>query len=125
MLLFFGALDVVIAASLWAPDATTRAAPLYVWVAGVAPLWWWAGVWVVVGVLCLVHAFRRDDRVGWVGAVSLKLMWGALSLGGWLLGAVPRGWVSAAIWLGLAYAVSVMAGWAEPDGEKVIWTRRR
>ena len=126
MLLFFGSLDVVVALSLTAPDPATRAAPLYVWLAQIFPLWVWALLWGVVGVVCLWQAFCRRDRIGYAAAIGLKIGWGLLSLGGWLFGNVDRGYVSAAIWLGLAYAVSVMASWPEPDGERGPgWTRPR
>lgn len=125
MLLFFGSLDVVYAASLTAPDATTRGAPLFVWLAEIAPLWVWALAWGAVGVTCLWQAFCRRDAVGYAAAIGLKIFWGIVCLGAWLFGGVDRGYVSAAIWLGLAYAVSVLAGWPEPgDGKGPTWSRR-
>lgn len=124
MLLFFGALDVVYAVSLTSPDAETRRAPLFVWLAELAPLWVWASAWGAVGAICLWQAFCRRDGIGYAAAISLKIGWGIVTLGGWLFGGVDRGYVSAAIWLGLAYAVSVIASWPEPgDGKGPSWTR--
>jgi len=124
MLLFFGGLDVVYAVSLTAPDQTTRHAPLFVWLAEIAPLWAWALSWGAVGVVCLWQAFCRRDSIGYAAAICLKIGWGIVSLGAWLFGGVDRGYVAAAIWLGLAYAVSVIAGWLEPGDEKgPTWIR--
>lgn len=120
-LLFFGVLDVVYALSLWVPDEQTLAGPFYRWLVEVAPLWVWASVWLVVGVTCLVQALCRVDRVGFTAAIGLKVLWGIVCVGGWLGGGVERGWVSAAIWLGLAYLVWVIARWPEVDGGRVPW----
>jgi hypothetical protein len=124
VLLFFGGLDVVYAVSLTVPDATTRRAPFFVWLAEIAPLWVWALSWGVVGVVCLWQAFCRRDGIGYASAIGLKIGWGIVSLAGWLFGGVDRGYVSAAIWLGLAYLVSVVAGWPElNDAKGPSWTR--
>lgn len=124
VLLFFGALDLIYAVSLASPDETTRHAPMFVWLAEVAPLWAWSVMWAGVGVACLVHAFFRRDQVGYAAAIGLKIGWGLLSLGGWLFGGVDRGYVSAVIWLGLAWMVWVISGWPELDGRERISTRQ-
>jgi hypothetical protein len=128
-LLFFGVLDVVYALSLVAPDETTAATPFFVWLQGVCPMGGWAALWGAVGAVCLWSAFRRVDRVVYAAAIGLKVLWGGLCVGGWLFGGVDRGWVSAAIWLGLAYMVSVIAGWPEDVvGGRLVpwhWIRRR
>lgn len=125
-LLFFGCLDVVYAVSLTAPDQQTRGNAFFVWLASIAPLWVWAISWAVVGVACLWQAFCRRDRVGYASATCLKVFWGLASLGGWVFGDVDRGYVSAAIWLGLAYLVGrVLAPWPEPgDGKGPTWIRQ-
>lgn len=124
-LLFFGALDVVVAVSLAAPDAETRRVALYVWLAQIAPLWVYAFTWGGVGIVCLWQAFCRRDQVGFTAAASLKVFWGLACLGGWVFGGVERGYVSAAIYLGLAYLVArVLAPWDEPgDWKGPTWTR--
>lgn len=124
VLLFFGSLDVIYAASLTAPDEQTRHAAFFVWLADVAPLWVWALAWGLVGVACLWQAFKRRDALGYTSAACLKVCWGLLSAGGWLFGGVDRGYVSAAIWLGLAWLVGrVLAPWPEPgDLKGPTWT---
>ena len=124
VLLFFGCLDVVYAVSLAAPDARTRSAPLFVWLTHIAPLSVWAGMWGAVGVVCLWQAWCRRDQIGYAAAISIKICWGIVCLGGWLLGGVDRGYVSAAIWLGVAALVGTIAGWPEPGDQKgPTWTR--
>lgn len=123
-LLFFAILDLVISLSLISPDHTTRNSPLYLWLASVAPLWVWAALWALTGLICLAHVFRRQDRWGFTAAITIKVLWGLLSLGGWLLGGVERGYVSAVIWLAMAGWVGVIAGWPEPvrNREGRVWT---
>lgn len=123
VLLFFGALDVIYAVSLAAPDAETRGGRLFTWLGTIAPMWVWAAAWGAVGVVCLWQALCRRDAIGYAAAIGLKIGWGIACLGGWLFGGVERGYVSAAIFLGLAYLVSVIAGWVEPDeGKGAVWT---
>lgn len=123
MLLFFGCLDLIYALSLAAPDRATRDGQLFRWLDQVVPLWAWATWWAIIGVNCLIHAVRRRDRWGYVGAIVLKISWGVVCLGGWLSGHVERGYVSAAIWLGTAALVGVIAGWPEEGDEKgPTWT---
>jgi hypothetical protein len=123
--LFFGGLDVVYAFSLAWPDPVTRSGSLFAWLAEVAPMVWWASVWLLVGLICLWQAFCRDDAIGYGAAVALKIGWGVVCLGGWLFGDVERGYVSAAIWLAAAFLVSVIAGWPEAgDGRGPTWKRQ-
>lgn len=125
VLMYFGLLDLVYAVSLSVPDAAARAAPLLVWLADIAPLWVWAIAWGGVGIVCLWQAFCRRDRVGFTAAAGLKVFWGLVCLGAWLLGGVERGYVSAAIWLGLAYLMArVLAPWPEVgDLKGPTWIR--
>lgn len=116
VLLFFGALDLVYAVSLAVPDAVTRSAPMFTWLADVAPLWVWALAWAAVGGTCLWQALCRHDQIGYAAAIALYVAWGIVALGGWLLAGVDRGYVSAAIWLGVAALVGVISSWPEPGG---------
>lgn len=125
VLLFFGFVDVVIALSLAFPDASTRRADLYVWLAGIAPLWVWSLAWAVTALVLFWQAFCRRDAIGYAFAIGLKLGWGLLCAAGWLLGEAGRGYVFGAIWLGTAALVATIAGWPEPlDARGPTWTRR-
>ena len=124
MLLFFGGLDVVYAFSLAAPDTETRHGSFFAWLAEIAPMAAWASGWALVGAVCLWQAFCRRDAIGYAAAICIKVGWGIVCLGAWLFGDVERGYVSAAIWLGLAYFVGNIAGWAEPgDTKGPTWKR--
>jgi hypothetical protein len=124
MLLFFGALDVIYAVSLAEPSEATRRAALFSWLDEIAPLWLWSAMWAAVGATCLVQAFCRRDGIGFAAAICLKIVWGIVCLGAWLFGSLDRGYVTAAVWLGLAYVVSVISGWEEPGGGRGrSWTR--
>lgn len=124
VLAFFGALDLIYAASLAQPDNLTRSAPMFRWLIEIAPLWTWSAAWGVVGAVCLWQAFCRRDRIGFSAAIAIKIVWGLVCLSAWLFGGVDRGYVSAAVWLGLAYFVGNIAGWPEPgDSRGPTWKR--
>lgn len=123
-LLFFAVLDLIFAYSLLYPDKVTRHGPSFVFYRSLAPMWVWAAVWAAVGLVCLWYAFTRCDQLGFTAAISLKVGWGLLHLGGWLIGDLERGYVAAAIWLAFAAWVWIVAGWAEPgDGRGPTWKR--
>ncbi len=125
VLLFFAGLDLVYAFSLVNPDRASRSTPQFTWLASVAPLWAWALLWGVTGLICLVHAFRRRDRWGFTAAITLKVLWGVACAGGWLVGGVDRGYVSGTVWLFFAGFVWVISGWPEQgDGRGPTWTRQ-
>lgn len=117
-LLFFAGLDLIYAFSLISPDEATRRTPLFRWFISIGPLWLWASLWAVTGLLCLVYAFRRKDTVGFTAAITTKVLWGLACSFGWLIGGVERGYVSAAVWLAAAALVWVIGGWPEFDDER-------
>lgn len=113
-LLFFALVDLVYAVGLLAAPAETRAQPTYMFLVAVLPLSVWAVLWGSVGALCAVQAFMLRDRLAFACASWLKVGWGSVHLFGWLIGVVPRGYVSAVIWLAFAGFVQVIATWPEP-----------
>jgi hypothetical protein len=113
-LIFFALLDLIFALSLAAPSADARHTASLAYVASVAPLWLWACLWAAVGVICGVYAFRARDRVAYACAMGLKVLWGVTQLAGWLFVHLDRGYVGAAVWLGLAAWVYIISTWPEP-----------
>ncbi|WP_346536934.1 hypothetical protein [Micromonospora sp. DPT] len=124
-LLFFAVLDLVYCYSLLSPSKQARDSDTLKFLAAVLPLWVWAVAWGAVGVVCLRQAFRRRDRVAFAAAIGIKMAWGLVSLGGWLVGGVDRGYVSAAVWLVFAGFVGIIASWPEPPHgwKERAWTQ--
>lgn len=113
-LLFFALVDLVFAKSLADAPPSTRSSPTYAFMATVLPLWGWAALWGVVGLMCLVQAFMANDLPAFVASSAMNVGWACVHLAGFFVGEVPRGYVSAVIWLGYAGFVQVIASWAEP-----------
>lgn len=80
----------------------------------VVPLWVWAVLWAATGVVCVVQAFVRDDRLGFSAAEVMLLLWAGLSFQAWLIGAQPRGWLGGLIYLGFAGGLWLVGTWPEP-----------
>lgn len=113
-LLFFAVLDFVFSFSYFNPPPEQRQTASLKYVADVAPLWVWATLWGVVGILCLVFAFRRQDKVAFAAAIAIKILWGGIYLGGALIAHLERAYVSAGLWLCIAGFVAIISAWPEP-----------
>ena len=77
----------------------------------------WALVWALVGVLCLVGAFRWRTRLAAMAvglAVALHFLFASSFLWGSLHGDMSRGWVSALSY----FAVSFLVLWAVGRGRR-------
>ncbi len=61
-LLFFGFVDLVYAISLANPPTEARRSMTLAYVASIASLTFWSLLWLVVGLVCIVGAFLRQDR---------------------------------------------------------------
>lgn len=125
-LLFFTLLDLVYCIGLLSTPKPL--VPFYAWMDGIMPLPLWAAYWGLVGLICLVYAFRTHDTAAFMAAVALKVAWGLLSMFGWLAGAVERGWINTVIWLAFACFVYLIAGGIpaapeRPVGRRWAWTR--
>lgn len=114
-LLFLALLDTVYGAGLAFITDLGRVNATYQFVAKVAPLEAWAAAWFVVGAVCLAQAFTLRDQLAFGCAVALKMTWGGVTLLGWLLHGVPRGYISATIWLAFGAWVFIISGWSEDD----------
>lgn len=108
-LLLIAALDLINAQALATAPAETRAGSSYTFLATLLPLPVWAALWAAVGLLCLLQAWTQHDRAAYTAASILKILWALLHLGAWAAGLLPRGYVSAAVWLLAAGFVSVVA----------------
>ncbi len=112
-LIFLSVLDAVYAISLFNPAPEVARSASVRWVEQMAPLWVWGGLWAVIGGLCLVYAFKRQDRIGFGAAVLLKVLWGTIYLLGWAFVGLDRGYLSTVIWLSLAVLTAVVSTWPE------------
>ncbi|MFF0823072.1 hypothetical protein ACFYUR_22145 [Micromonospora haikouensis] len=113
-LLFFAVLDLVYCHSLLLPSPQARRGELLTFLASMLPLWTWAAAWGAVGALCLVQAFRSRDQAAFAAAIGLKVLWGVVTLGGWVIAGLDRGYVTASVWLVFAAFVGIVASWPEP-----------
>lgn len=111
-LLVFAALDTAYGVRL--ATATADDQPFYAWLHELLPLWPWAALWLAVAGICILGSMQPCDRVAFTAAIGIKVLWCSLYLSGWLLGDVPDGWVSAAVWGAFAMCVWLIAGWPEP-----------
>ncbi|QYC37796.1 Sensor protein FixL [Nonomuraea coxensis DSM 45129] len=112
-LIFVGLLSLVIGASLVFAGPDARALPAFTILATLVPLPAWAAVWFAVGVLCLVQACMRSDRVAFAAATALLLMYGLIFLSSTFTGQNPRGWVTGAVWLAFGGWIALIATWPE------------
>lgn len=117
-LIFFGLLDLVYAFSLFNPPASARRSASLQFVASIAPLWAWALLWLIPGLLCAAQAFMRADRVAFTSAIVVKVIWGLLYVVGWITGGLERAYVGATVWLALAGFVAIIAAWPEPPAAR-------
>lgn len=118
MLLFFAILDFIVGSSLINPGTRPAddVAATYRVVTQLAPYPVWGGIWVAVGLVCLVQAWMKRDAAAFALAIGLKVAWSACFATAYLLHphVAFRGWYSALVWASFAAAVGVMAGWPEP-----------
>lgn len=77
------------------------------------PWRWWAVLWAATGLLCLVEAFVRWDRVAYMAATAMKLAWGSSALAAWVVGVNPRGWLGALVWMAFGGLIAVISTWPE------------
>lgn len=116
-LLVLGAVDFIYAYGLAYVPPETASSPTYTFLAVLLPLPAWAGIWALVGAVCLVQAWSRRDRFAYTLATALKVGWALLHLVAWIFGVLPRGYVLAAIWLLGAALVMILATVPRPGIE--------
>lgn len=111
-LLFFALVCAVYCYSL--ADTPLPLTEAWAWADRVAPLPVWAAVWGTAGAVCAVSAFILRDGFGFFAMMLVSSFWGLLALGGFLWGGVERGYLTAAVFLGLAGFVYVIAAGLRP-----------
>lgn len=72
----------------------------------------WAVMWAGVGLVCLVHAFRKDDHVGFVAAIGVKIVWVIGAVAGSVAGEVAP--VGVLLWAFVAVIVWRISALADP-----------
>lgn len=114
-LLFLALLDFVYAIGLAFPSAQARGNPTMRFLDSAGSLLGWGILWAVVGAVCLVFAFRKNDWPGFAAAMLIKMLWAVTFLLGWIFAGVDRGYLSFAIWGAFALLVRLISTW--PEGE--------
>lgn len=115
-LLFFALLGFAFGYSLAAPR--TPQSPTNTFAASIMPLWTWAALWITTAVVCLFYAFRRRDRIAFSLMMGTTTAWGLVSLGGSVTAHNPRGWVGAAVFLGMASWIYIISGWPDEPRDR-------
>lgn len=120
ILIILAIVDVAYGYSLIGPSSDALGTAAITWRQHFAPLWVWGGVWLAVAAILIVSAFLRNDAIGYLAAIVLKIGWSLTTLLSWLFGGVERGWLSAIVWMVVAAMVWVIAGWPEPTSTTPI-----
>lgn len=82
----------------------------------VAPLKWWAGAWIGIGLVAALATVWHRARVVMFGlGTALKTAWALGYLAGWIRhdSAYIRGYQTAAIFASFAAVTLLVAGWRE------------
>lgn len=114
ILLSLAVLDAVYAWGIYLSSRHEVPPGSFVYIDKYVPLSVLATVWAGIAALCVINAFRVNDRAGWAGAIMIKIFWGAMSSIGWLTGDVRYGYLSAAIWWAFASIVWTASRWPDP-----------
>jgi len=78
------------------------------------PLRVYGVLWLVAGAYCVVSGLALRRIGGFTVATGMFTLWGLAYLIGWLHGDPGRGWVTAALFGGLARAVYCVSGLVDP-----------
>ncbi len=120
-LALFGDIYLLIGYSYSGPAVTPAVRHALKAATAVAPLPVYAWGWVAAGAVSVACGLLSPGRkaAGFTAAVIMPTIWALIYLAAWIGGDLPRGWVTAAIFTGLALAVVVVAGMPEPADFKV------
>lgn len=112
-LLFLSLLDLIYSFSLAFPSPTAVKGSSLLFLASIFPLDIWALLWGLVGLNCLIFAFKSRDAPGFASAMFLKVLWALTFLLGWIFAGVERGYLSTAIWGAFAAVLWLVSTWPE------------
>lgn len=71
-----------------------------------APLWVWAAIWIVSGVVLVVMAWKRKHMPLLIGvAGGMSAAWSVLYIGAWIVGASAAGYVTATSYVLILFLV--------------------
>lgn len=113
-LLALACLDVFYGLSFIDPDHQTLSTPAFIWRDRIMPSTAWGAIWISAGLILLVNAFLKQDRIGYGLAIAIKVGWAFISGVSWLTGDVHNGWVSMVIWGVFAWATTSESMRGEP-----------
>lgn len=113
-LLFLAIIDLIYGWYLVNPTAESQRTTQFEWRAHIMPAQAWGSIWLTVGVVLLVSAFMRQDRIGYTLAIALKVGWAFVAAVGGINGHVQGAWTSVAIWGGFAALTVLESGRPEP-----------
>ena len=68
------------------------------WRSEIVPSQVFGGLWALIGVMCIVAAFRKADSLGFGATTFLFMFWAMTELGAWIDHQAPQGYLSAATW---------------------------
>lgn len=105
-------------------DRTPRGIEL---VSGIIPLDFWAGAWVVVGVVAIVKAIIGKDGIAIPLSCGMMMAWGTAFLYGWLENILMNGetsndWFSASTYILLSLVIAILSA---KGGEEVEFVAER
>lgn len=113
-LLFLALVDLVYGWYLVNPTAEFQRTSAFRWRSHVMPTQAWGAIWLAVGLVLLISAFMRQDRVGYALAIALKLGWVFVSVAGAIAGHVEGAWANVVIWGVFAGLTLLESGRPEP-----------
>ena len=88
------------------------------------PMSVWAGIWIGVGLACIVAAWWAESLAAAVAlgvGVGLNLLWAGSFIAATVSGDMPRGWVTAVGYI----SVSLLVMWSTWRSGKLITTNSR
>ena len=73
----------------------------------------WAGIWMIVGVGCVLRAFSTSDAVAWGMLTGIMTAWGGAYVLGWVIslwhGEPSREWLNMSTYLGPTIIIAILS----------------